>query len=204
MSISDDIKEVLEEVGSSIVILRDTGNITNEFADLELNLQATKPFIISFFKKIALSYDTQAVSGDIVNFEITGDKYLVTTLNPEEFENAVISKQGVLYLCNVSGELSRPSGEVWSSATYHKGQSWETIKSNCYALLVNPEFYNKMVAEEVALLGTEENELFLPHSVGIRVGDRYESCSGEYHKIEVVNSYRYIGVDACRIVEDTR
>jgi hypothetical protein len=204
MSIGTDVAEVIAEVGSSIVILRDSGNISGEYSTIETNEQSTKPIVSSFFKKATFQYNTGIVQGDIISFDTTEDYYLVTTINSEEFENAIITKQAVLYLCNVSGELSRPSGEAWNSATYHKEQSWETIKSNCYALLVNPEFYNKLVAEEVALLGTEENELFLPHSVGATVNDRYEATSGEQYKIEVVNSYRYLDVDVCRITEDTR
>ena len=204
MTVGADIKEALEEIASSIVILRDSGNIAGEYCDIEINAQATKPFIISFFKKATFQYDTQVVAGDIVNFETTGDYYLTTTINPEEFENEIITKQGVLYLCNTSGELSRPSGEAWNSQTYHKEQAWETIRSNCYSLLVNPEFRNQLNEEESVMVNVEENELFLPHSIGAAVNDRYEPYSGEYYKIEVVNSYRYQDVDVCRITEDTR
>jgi hypothetical protein len=204
MSVGGDIKEALEEIASSIIILRDAGDITGEYCDISINEQATKPFIISFFKKATFQYDTQVVSGDIVNFETTGDYYLTTTVNSEEFENEIITKQGVLYLCNTSGELSRPSGEVWNSQTYHKEQAYEAIRSNCYSLLVNPEFRNQLNEEEAAMISVEDNELFLPSSIGIAVNDRYEPYSGEYYKIEVVNKYRYQGVDVCRIVEDTR
>lgn len=204
MSVGGDIKEALEEIGSSIVIFRDSVEISSESCIIELNEQATKPFIISFFKKTTFPYDTKAVSGDIINFDTTGDSYLVTTINPEEFENGIITKQGVLYLCNTSGELTRPSGELWDSQTYHKEQAWETIRSNCYSLLVNPEFRNQLNEEEAAIVSVEDNELFLPHSIGVAVNDRYEPYSGEHYKIEVVNSYRYQGVDVCRITEDTR
>lgn len=204
MSVGEDIKEALEEIASSIVILRDAGNITGEYCDISINEQATKPFIISFFKKATFQYDTQVTSGDIINFETTGDYYLTTTVNFEEFENEIITKQAVLYLCNVSGELSRPSGEAWGTQTYHKEQAWETIRSNCYSLLSNPEFRNQLNEEESVMVSIEDNELFLPHCIGAQVNDRYESCSGEYYKIEVVNTYRYAGVDVCRIVEDTR
>lgn len=205
MSVGDDIKEVLSEVASSIVILRDSGNIEDEFCDIEINKQATKPFIISFFRKATFQYDTQAVAGDIVEFDTTEDRYIVTTINPEEFENAVIAKQAVLYFCNVAGELQRPAGEGWDD-NYHKEPVWDTIKSGCNALLVNPEFRNELIEEEMAMVSMEEDELFLPHSIGAAVGDRYVTVSGEneYYKLEVVNSYRYVGVDVCRLGKDTR
>jgi len=204
MSIGSDIEDVLEELGSSIVILRDSGNIEGEFATIETMSQATKPLVISFFKNCTLSYATSVVQGDIINFETTDDKYLVTTLNAEEFENSIITKEGILYLCNVSGELLRPSGEIWNTHTYHKEQAFEVIKSNCYALLVNPEFRNKLVEEESVMVSMEEDEIYLPSSVGISINDRYEATSGEYYKIMVVNSYRYMGVDVCSIGKDTR
>ena len=201
MSIGNDIAEVLEEVGSSIVIL---SSGAAEFVDIEINFQVTKPLIMSYFKKCTLAYDSTAVCGDIINFDTTGDYYLITTLNSEEFENAIITKQGLLYMCNVSGELLRSSGEAWNTQTYHKEPAWETIKSDCYALLVNPEFRNKLIEEEAAMVSMEEDELYLPHSAGVRVNDRYEAVSGEFYKVEVVNSYRYFNVDVCRISEDTR
>lgn len=202
--VGNDIKEALEEIGSSIVILRDDVEISSEACIIELNEQATKPFIISYFKKLTLPYDSQAISGDIIHFETTDDYYLATTINFEEFENEIITKQGILYLCNTSGELSRPSGEAWDTQTYHKEQAWETIRSNCYSLLSNPEFRNQLNEEESVMVSIEDNELFLPSSVGARVNDRYEPYSGEYYKLEVVNTFRYEGVDVCRIVEDTR
>lgn len=203
-SVGKDIKAALEEIASSIVVLRDDGNIEDEYCDISITEQATKPFVINFFRKATFQYDTQAVSGDIIHFSTTGDYYLTTTINSEEFENEIITKQGVLYLCNTSGELSRPSEETWNSQTYHKEQAYETIRSNCYSLLVNPEFRNQLNEEEAAMVSVEDNELFLPHCIGAQVNDRYEPYSGEYYKITVVNKYRYQGVDVCRIVEDTR
>lgn len=206
MSIGDDISEVLAEVASSIVILRDAGNITNEYADIELNTQVTKPFIISYFRQATFQYDSEAVAGDIIEFETTEDRYLVTALNSEEFENEIIAKQAVLYMCNVAGELQRPSGETWPAQTYHKEQSWETIKSGCNALLVNPEFRNKLSEEEMAMISVEDDELYLSHSIGAAIGDRYVTVSGEseYYKVTVVNSYRHFGIDVCRLERDTR
>ena len=204
MSLGSDIAELLSEVASSFVILRDSGDISGEYCDISINFQATKPFIISYFRNAVFQYNSNVISGDVIIFDNTEDSYLITTLNPEEFENSIVTKQGVLYLCNVSGELLRPSGEVWNTDYYHKEQSWETIKSDCRALLVNPELRNKLTDEEAVMVSIEDNELYLPASVGVAVNDRYVPVSGEYYKIDVVNSYRYFGISVCKLVEDTR
>ena len=200
--IGADIKQVLAEVGSSIVILRDI-LISGEWGTIEATSQVTKPFVMSYFKTCTLAYDSQIVQGDILKFDTTQDCYLVTTINAEEFENDIVVKESILYLCNTSGELLRPSGEVWD-ANYHKTQAWETVRSDCYSLFINPEFRNQLKDEEAVLFSIEENELFLPTRIGVRVNDRYEPHSGEYFKVEVVNSNRYVGCDVCRLVEDHR
>jgi len=138
----------------------------------------------------------------LIDFAI--DKNLITTLNTESFESATITKQGILYFCNTSGELTRSSGEVWNTFTYRKELAWGTVRENCHSLFINPEFRNKMVDDVSSLTQLEDNELFLPSYVGAKINDRYSPYSGEYYKVEVVNRYRYIGVDVCRLSKDTR
>ena len=90
MSIGPDLKEVLSDVGTAYTIIRDSGNITGEFLDFETNAQVTKPFIKEFFLDAVLSYDTEAVVGDIIEFNVAGDRYLIMNKTPEMFENQVV------------------------------------------------------------------------------------------------------------------
>lgn len=204
MGIGEDIRDVLKEVGSAYTILRDSGNVEGEYCELEVNRQITKPFIFSYFRSATLQDNTQAVAGDIFSFENTGNKFLLMAFNEEEFENDTIVKEAVLYKCNVSGELQRPTGEAWN-AQYHKEPEWDLIKSDCHALLTEAFFGHSLETDEnVGHISLKALELYVPHSVGVQVNDRYQSASGEYFRIEVIKDRKFAGVDTCGLAEDTR
>lgn len=206
-TIGDDIKnDVIQALGTAVTILRDGGNITGEKCLYEINRQVTKPFIREFFLETQFAYDTQAVSGDIVQFD-DARIFIMVNKTPEQFENVAIEQQCVLYKCNVAGELLRPSGEAWDTQTYHKVQSWETIKSDTSALLTEALFGNELDDDaELGNIGLTRNELYIPHSVGTRIGDRFQPVSGEseYYMVEVIKTRKHPGVDVCELAEDTR
>lgn len=201
--IGADIKEVYEEIGTAVTVLRDVGNVSGEYIDFELNRQVTKPFIREFFVEAFLPYDSEIENGDVVEFDVTGDRYLVMNRTPELVENEVIQYQSVFYKCNVSGELLRPSGE-WGD-DYHMSQEWETLKTNCYGLMVEALFgHDLSTDEELGELGLEVNELYLPLSAGAEVNDRYIPVSGEYHRIETVKKRRFPAVVTIDLGDDVR
>ena len=45
MTIGPDIAEAIDEVGTSFIIVRDSGNVTGEYLYFKPNAQVTKPFI---------------------------------------------------------------------------------------------------------------------------------------------------------------
>ena len=205
MSVGEDIKEVYQEIGASITILRDSGNITGEYVDLEENSQVTKPFIREFFLEAGFQHDSVGVVGDVVTLDTIAAQYMVMNWTPDLFENAVIENRAVLYKCNVSGEILRPSGEeVWGDM-YHKTTQFESIRTNCYALQTEPLFGNLLnTDEELGAINIERDELYIPSRFGIQVNDRYSPASGEYYRVESVLKRRFPGVDVCRLGEDTR
>jgi len=208
MSVGDDIKEAIADVGSTYTIVRDAGNISGEYGLLEFSSQVTKPLTIESFRRSTVGYDTQAVTGDVVEFDIIGERFLVTNMLPELFENAVVQKEAVLYKCNVSsGELMRPSGETWDDPMnqYHKETAWEVIKDNCDAMQVAALYGNDLETEnELALLGLQKDEVLLPHSVGAQVMDRWQPYSGEYYMVATIETRRYPDVDVLIVEEDRR
>ena len=206
MTIGPDIKEVLSEVGTAFTIVRDSGNITGEYLDITPNTQVTKPFIREFFLEVMLSYDTVLEVGEIVELNTPGVPYMVMNKTPDMFENEVIKYDGVIYQCNVSGELLRPSGESdWDDATYRRQEIFTTVKSNCYALLTTPLHGGELETDEpIGLIDMQRQELHIPSSVGIQVLDRYQPVSGEYYRVEGVKTRRFPGVDVVLLGEDTR
>ena len=208
MSVGDDIKDALSEVGVAYTIVRDAGNVSGEAGLLEYSAQLTKPVTIESFRRCTAPYDTQMITGDVVEFGVIDQKFLVTNLMAKLFENAAVKYDAVLYKCNVaSGELSRPSGERWDDPynLYHKETQWELIKGNCDAMQVAALYGNDLDSDnEVALLGLQKDEVLIPHSVGARVLDRWQPYSGEYHMISTIETRRYPNVDVLMVEEDKR
>ena len=205
MSVGEDIKEAIEEVGSAYTILRDSGNITDEIGLLEYSAQVTKPLTIESFRRGTMGFDTQIVTGDVIEFGIIDQRFIVTNTMPDMFENAIVQYDTVLYKCNVkNGEIFRPSGETWSSA-YHKESQWETVKAGCNAMQVSALYGNDLATdEELALIGLQKDEVLIPHSYGAQVLDRWQPYSGEYYMVATIETRRYPNVDVLIVANDQR
>ena len=202
MSIGPDIKEVLAEVGVKYVVLRDSGNLTGEYLTYKPNAQVTKPFIREYFLEASLSYDTNVVAGDIIQFSTTSDTYIVMNRTPALFENTVIKYEIVLYKTNVLIDLLRPS-VVRNAQTYQMRTVWTPIKSQAKALISVPMFGIALdTNEELGLIGIGNYELYVPSSYGAQVLDRVRISSSEFYRIETVKSRRYKDVDVLDIGED--
>ena len=205
MSVGDDIKDALSEVGSSYTIVRDAGNISGETGLLEYSSQVTKPLTLEHFRRCTAPYDTQMITGDVVEFDVIDQKFIVTNVLAELFENAAVQYEAILYKCNVaSGELYRPSGESWGDQ-YHKETQWELIKDNCDAMQVAALYGNDLDADnEVALIGLQKDEVLIPRFAGAQVLDRWQPYSGEYYIVSTIETRRYPNVDVLIVEEDTR
>ena len=209
MAFGLDIKHVLQEVGTAVHIKGRTSgetDIDGGYLDYEMNRQVTKPFVREFFLEASLPYDTVILAGDVVEFQDgTSRRFMVMNKTPENFENEGVIYEIVLHRCNVSGELFRPSGEVPNATTYQRQTVWQLVRGECYGLLTDRLFGTDLIQdEELGQIGIESQVLYLPHSVGARVLDRYRPVSGEYYKIETVSIRRYDNIDICYVSEDTR
>lgn len=206
MSIGPDISEALTEVGNSYTIKRESGDVAGGYLDITPNTQVTKPFIREFFLEVTMDYETSIQPGEVLELDTSGDKFLLMNFTPSFFENEVAYYDGVIYKCNVSGELFRPSGEEdWNDSTYRREETFEPVESDCHALLVPPEFGGEIdTEEEIGILEMDRQALYIPSSAGIQVLDRYEASSGEYYRVEAVKRRRYPAVDLVIVGEDTR
>jgi len=202
MGLGVDIKDVLTEIGSAYTIV---SNNSGEYGDVVFSTQVTKPITIESFRRMTMPHDTSAVVGDVLDFDTTTERFLLTNKLYDQFENEVITIEGILYKCNVSnGILTRPSGEAWGN-DYHKETQWEEIKTDCDAMQVAALYGNDLESdEELALLGFRKDEVYLPHSVGAQVLDRFQPASGEYYMVNTAETRRFPGVDVLIVVEDTR
>ena len=202
MSLGSDLKETYEEIGIKVTVDGDA----EEYIDYAPNAQVTKPFIREFFIEGSIPYDTTQVVGSIVRFDIFNRDYMVMNLTPESLENEVYEYSGVFYMSNVSGEISRPSGEaVWDEESYQKKTSFETIQEDAYALMTEPLFGTDLDSQsELGNLSIEKDEMYIPTRYGIQALDRYQPASGEYREVTAVMKRRFSGMDVCKLSEDNR
>lgn len=208
MTVGTKIKNALQKVATPYIILRDSGDVSGEYVDLESNAQVTKPFIREFFLEGMMSYDTVTVPGDVISLtdssgEESGTQCMLMNQTPANYAGEAMYKEVVLYKCNVSGELSRPSGER-DTTSYLRDVQFESVRSSCYGLLTDNPFGVELQDDPIGLLDVKAMTLFVPSSVGIRELDRYAPSSGEYYKVETVRLRDFPGVHVCKLTEDTR
>ena len=204
MSFGPDIEELLDDIGTSYTIIRDSGNITGEKLLAKINRQVTKPFIREFFIEAIVSYNTDMIGGDIISFT-DGRKFLTANSTPEHFEGAAYDKQAVLYKCNVSGELQRLAGEGWD-ADYQTQQEFAVVGSQVYGLITE-ELYGNVVVEDSPVGQMQETSLFfyVSASSGIQPLDRYIPYSGEQsYIVEDIDKHMYDGVWVAHLERDMR
>ena len=137
MSIATDLKEVLQDVGTEIRVIKPDGRILKgEHIDLESS-EAVNSFVRAFYLEGTLTADSAAVPGDIIEMVVTGHKNLVATKVPEIFENAVTSFNATLYRCNVTLDILRlAAGSSWD-ANYQLVNGWQPVKTDVPALLTD-------------------------------------------------------------------
>lgn len=203
MTIGPDIKEALVEVGQAVVITdRLSVAHSGEYLYYKPNSQATKPFIREFFLEAWLSYDTVALSGDLIQFVTTTTRYMLMNLTPFMFENTVIRWDGVLYKCNVEAVLQRPR-EVREN--YFTRTVWDTVSASMWCLITASLYGNQLDNKsDFGQFGLEGHELYARDIFGIQVNDRIKVSSDLYYKVETIKRRQYDGVTLYGLGEDTR
>lgn len=174
MTVATSIKKAMQRVGVSYTILRDSGNVTGEYAIPKINAQVTKPFIREFFLEVMLAADSVVAEGDLLVLS-DGRYFLLMNKTPDAFKDAIHSYNGICYKCNVVGSLFRPSQ---SKVGYAEVTGWSTVKAGVHALQTEA-FYGNMLEPdiEIGLIGRETHDLYLPHAIGVAEHDRWSAST---------------------------
>jgi hypothetical protein len=201
MTLAADLKEVIEEIGTSVTIIRAAGDITGEYIYTKINKQVTKPFIREFFLEAWIASDSQAVAGDVLELS-DGRRFIIMNKTPSMFEDAIYRYDSVLYKCNVLATLQRPTD---TRTNYTINTTFATIDSAVNALITESLYGNELdTDEELALLGLTSEDCYVPSTVGVEYLDRFWISATEYYQVEVVKKRRYENVDLIILGEDTR
>lgn len=205
-TLGEDIKDVLVDIGTEIKIFPQTGaTISGEYIDYDVNIRTSNPFHREFFLETTFPYDSQAESGDIIEFTASETKYIVTTKTPVIFEDIVIENDNVVYKCNVSGELSRPAQIEDPDWPEHYINDFSSIKDPCYGLLTESNYDNEWrTSSDYGDYAIREMFLYLPAYIGIQTEDRYMPFSGEYYRVGIVRQRIFGNTDVAILHEDTR
>lgn len=204
-----DIKEVYSELGTAISIITRDPIITGERVIYELNSQATKPFIREHHLDSTFPYDTEVTTDDVLEFDVTGDHFLVMNKTPEMFENSIVEYSMVLYKCNLplTVHIVRPV-EIRDPISYDMISGWQVIVNSPVYGLISDRIFGSEISQEEAGGGGQfpiwRVDLYLPKFYGIKPLDRVIISATEYYKVETVENYYYPGVCTCLLVEDTR
>lgn len=200
-TLADDIKEVIIEIGTSITILRESGNVLGEYIYGKINKQVTKPFIREFFMEAWLPTDSEVVAGDVIELS-DGRKFIVMNKTPSMFEDATYRYDSVIYKSNVTAKLQRPTE---TRENYTITTTFSTIKETVYALVTESLYGNELdIDEELAAMGVMSEDCYVPSSVGVEYLDRFWISETEYYQVEVVKKRRFENVDLIILGEDTR
>ena len=205
--IGDDIKEVLNELGTTSLISRISGDTFEEKVDVESFPTHSSEFIRQFFYIITLPFDTSALNGD--NVEFKGLHFVLTNIVESYFEDLVVDNAAALYKCNVYGVLKRST--IITDSNYVKKKTFAAVVANpdsIHALQYENKFgMEPLFEEDSQMLLKEKHILVLPAGLDIKVGDRwYPDYTDDtiYYKIAAFETRRLSNCPICTLAEDTR
>ena len=214
MAISDigeDILSVLEELGSKVSIYKySTQRTYEEFVDTNYEVNHVYPWTSHYMMKCDFGYNTQAESGDLLTFIDDMQhptRYIIVALAKERFEQQVIAKEGVVYMCNSIVQIQRRQ-EATDPSTYDTVVTWPIVYSGEYAFITGLLDSNKEFTRNFGEFSIDSNQMYLSASIDIREDDRCiinsDNISCEIYQVASVEKDYLPGVFICKIKEDNR
>jgi len=210
--IGEDLLEVLEELGSKISIYKySTGQTFEEFVDTSFEVNHVYPWTSHYMMKCDFGYNTKADAGDLITFIDDMQhptKYLIVALAKERFEQSVIAKEGVIYMCDSIAHIQRRTEIRNASTNYEPIVSWPTVYSGEYCFITGLLDNNKEFERKFGEFSVDRNQLFISTFIDIREGDRCtvnsDNYSGEVYQVISVEKDYLPGISICNINEDNR
>ena len=198
MSITDG---TLKICGDEITVVRNLSGEIGSYALLAGSVQLTKPFQIETFQEVKFQTDSGIAAGDLVRRNRDNQYYLCTSVNKEGIFNISEYLQGVLYKCNISGEVQR----FRLTRTYNTeapSMNWYTPSSGIVWGIINT--FNQINHDsEIGDITTAKVNLWLQSSIDVQPKDRFVS-SGEKWIINTVDAHSFPGVKFIEVDVDTR
>lgn len=207
MSIDDDIRGVLEEVGTPCVIHKPQGvSITGEYIDPTSHTEHTTPMIRSFFVDFTTANPTQMTVGDVI--EWSGRKILLLVLEPEMFEGGAVDYLSAGYRVNAHGAFQHFDQDAGFDADYKRNRSWEVLYDNVQGTIMDRLFRSMVMSVSDHTLDMETNKLHFyisSYYSEVKMGMRWvPSDGGPSLTVENIEDHTFPGIRVVFLADDTR
>jgi len=201
--IGEDIKDVLQELGTPFVITKLNGSVINgESLDYEMYFEQSTEFIRQFAYSGDFQYDSQVEGGDLIQFD--NKNFLMMNVKKTLFEDEPVDYSNFFIECNSLGKICKQVS-VRDPDTKKKTIVWETVFDTVHGCMVT----NAANTESLGSIDTINDKftLFTQGFKGVISGFRYypdlEDLT-EYYQILSIDKYRFAGMLTMRLFEDSR
>lgn len=201
--IGEDIRDVLQELGTPFTIVKLDGSIIlGEYLDYEMYFEQSTEFIRQFCYSGDFQFDTQIAQGDLIQFD--NKNFLMMNVKKTLFENEVVDFSNFFIECPSLGTFSR-FGETRDPVSRALTTTWTTLHDSVPGTMtVKSQAVDRLSGMETR---NDRYRLFTQGFTDIRVGDRWypdRSVLTEYYQINAVDRFRFIGLLAISLIEDSR
>ncbi len=204
MGLGDDIKSVLQELGTPITVYKlGQSPITGEYVDPESYPEHSTEFIRQNCFTGDFQYDSVVEEGDLLSFD--NKWFLMLNVKRTLFEGNNVINSTFFVECNVNGAFAKEN-ELRDPTTKKLKSVWfVTEKNSVRALMVNKslQIEDFSGSENVVTKLT----LFCQNYTNIFVGDRWYpdvNNTKEYYRISKIDKHRYENIFVCDLIEDSR
>lgn len=201
--IGEDIKDVLQELGTPFTIVKLDGTVINgESLDYEMYFEQSTEFIRQFAYSGDFQYDSLVRGGDLIQFD--NKTFLMMNVKKTLFENEPVDYSNFFIECNSLGRISK-AVKTRDPVTRKNTIVWETVFDSVNSCMVT-------TAPGTDALGStntinDKFTLFTQGFSGVISGFRYypdiEDLT-EYYQILSTDKYRFEGMLTMKLIEDSR
>jgi len=214
MTLGVDLAEVFEDVGTEVSIFNyATKETVTEFVDFRIHTDSEYLLRDEFMSECSFKYNTVAEEGNILTVNVSSRPYIILAMNDEIFENTIITKEGILYRCNVVVDIKRQIGEV-RNEDYELVPEWDTMYTGIRCLFAGSTYDSSVTGKSYARFRSGTDKLFISKSIDIREDDRLlvtdiletrgSPITAESYHVLIKEDFRMPGVFVCDLESDTR
>lgn len=211
MSIADEIRAVLQEVGTAITVIKPGQAPVTEgnYMDDNSHVAHTNPAIRAFFLDVSLHSPTDVSIGDTITWLNGAKKLLITAMLPEMFENEVVEYSASGYLVNSEGAFHNLVTEKpQASNNYQEKKNWVDLYpgETIYGSLMDRLYRSSVMAVANESMDVQLNNLQLfvsSYYQDVAMGMRYTDASGVY-KVEQTEDSTFPGIRIIYLTNETR